>query len=218
MKKPGGFIFGAISVFFVSVLLSGVASASDRQYDVTVTNLTRSEVFTPIMVTTHHGHNKMFMLGNEASDGLAAMAEGGDTQALSASLKPYDSQSSGALLQPGESVTIRIKAKKKHHISVASMLVPTNDAFFAVNGIKLPKNHHSMTIMSPAYDAGSEPNDELCANMPGPFCKGVGGTPDVGGENYVHIHSGIHGMGDLLAADFDWRNPVAKISIRQVKD
>lgn len=69
---------------------------------------------------------------------------------------------------------------------------------------------------SPAYDAGSEPNDEQCVNIPGPVCGGAGGSPDTGGEGYVHIHAGIHGIGDLVAADRDWRNPVAKVVIKRV--
>ena len=40
----------------------------------------------------------------------------------------------------------------------------------------------------------------------------------VGGEQgYVHIHAGIHGIGNLVAADRDWRNPVAHISIRRTR-
>ena len=214
MKKLGSLIIG---VLCASGMLMGTSYASEEQYDVTITNLTRSEVFTPIMVATHKRSKKMFMLGSGASDALAAMAEGGNVDPLSASLKPHDTAiNKGKLLAPGESVTLRIRAMEKSRISVASMLIPTNDAFFAVNGMKLPK--HSMTIMSPAYDAGSEPNDELCANMPGPVCGGEGGSPNAGGEGYVHIHAGIHGIGDLRAADFDWRNPVAKITIRRVKN
>jgi hypothetical protein len=38
-----------------------------------------------------------------------------------------------------------------------------------------------------------------------------------GAEEYVHIHSGIHGIGDLDPAEFDWRNPVATIRIQKVK-
>jgi len=129
----------------------------------------------------------------------------------------YDIASNGALLAPGASTTIMVKmAKHFDHVTVTSMLIPTNDAFIAVNGVKGPKKHHRKVIMSPAYDAGSEPNDELCANMPGPVCGGEGGSPDAGGEGVVHIHAGIHGIGDLMAADFDWRNPTARIVIKRM--
>jgi hypothetical protein len=38
----------------------------------------------------------------------------------------------------------------------------------------------------------------------------------VGGEGFVHIHAGIHGIGNLEASEYDWRNPVARITVRQV--
>ena len=74
--------------------------------------------------------------------------------------------------------------------------------------------------MATAYDAGGELNDELCASIPGPpyvECDGPGGGGDAGGgEGYVHVHAGMHGTGDMTASERDWRNPVAKVSVRQV--
>ena len=69
---------------------------------------------------------------------------------------------------------------------------------------------------SPGYDAGSEPNDEDCDNIPGPVCGGEGASPDEGGEGFVHIQAGIHGIADLDPAERDWRNPVAEVTIRRV--
>jgi hypothetical protein len=36
-----------------------------------------------------------------------------------------------------------------------------------------------------------------------------------GAEGRVLVHAGIHGIGDLVAADRDWRNPVARVTIRR---
>lgn len=68
---------------------------------------------------------------------------------------------------------------------------------------------------------GSERSDELYASIPGPDffeCGGPGGGAQVEGgeEGFVHVHSGIHGVGDLEPAERDWRNPVACISITRV--
>ncbi len=41
--------------------------------------------------------------------------------------------------------------------------------------------------------------------------------PDDEGEGFVTIHNGIHGIGGMEAATYDWRNPVAKIVIKQVR-
>jgi len=48
------------------------------------------------------------------------------------------------------------------------MLIPTNDAFVALNNARpiIGSVHYTAV----AYDAGSEPNDELCAYVPGPVC------------------------------------------------
>jgi len=173
-------------------------------------------------VASHKKGTHVFQLGEVASAELAAVAEGGDFGPLAAQLTDsgaaYDIATNGGLLAPGASTTIMVKmADDFKYVTVTSMLIPTNDAFIAVNGVKGPKKKHQMVIMSPAYDAGSEPNDELCANMPGPVCGGQGGSPDAGGEGLVHIHAGIHGIGDLTSADFDWRNPTARIVIKRMK-
>jgi hypothetical protein len=97
------------------------------------------------------------------------------------------------------------------------MLVTTNDAFFALNGAEVPLVR-SFEYASPAYDAGSEANNESCAFIPGPPCGKAGVRATEGAEGYVHIHAGIHGVGDLVPAERDWRNPVAKITLRRVHD
>jgi hypothetical protein len=35
--------------------------------------------------------------------------------------------------------------------------------------------------------------------------------------NFVHIHRGIHGVADLSSPQFDWRNPVAQVTIHRVR-
>ncbi len=72
--------------------------------------------------------------------------------------------------------------------------------------------------MVPGDDAGSEPNDESCANIPGPQCNnGQGSSPTTSGEGFIHVHAGIDGVGDLTAADYDWRNPMASVTVRKVR-
>ena len=128
---------------------------------------------------------------------------------------------SGGLLGPGQTVTQRVGAHDGFdNVSVAAMLIPSNDGFFAVNDAEGPNGRDSISVFSPAYDAGTERNDETCASIPGPnFVEcggpGGGGAPG-GGEGYAHIHAGIHGIGSFDPANRDWRNPVAKITIRRV--
>ncbi len=195
---------------------SSVIADGGRTYQVTITNLTNSINFTPILVASHGKNVSLFELGSAASDELATIAESGNAAPLAAKLLDAgaaDVQNSGALLTPGQSVTVSVKiAHGARYISVASMMLPTNDGFIALNGVKVPK-HGTATYYSVGYDAGSEPNDELCISIPGPTCGGTGPSPEAGGEGYVHINRGIHGIGDLAPNVYDWRNPVAKITI-----
>ncbi len=209
-----------------AIFVSPLAAADDDDHDedflkVTVTNLTRGQTFTPILVVAHNPRARLFQAGAKASDELAILAEDGNVAPLAAALKQLKAvkgvADSGGLLGPGETTTIEVPAHGARRVSLAAMLIPTNDAFVSLNSVRAPK-HGSITYTALAYDAGSEPNDEDCANIPGPVCGGVGESSDAGGEGYVHVHAGIHGIGSLDPAERDWRNPVARITVRRVDD
>jgi hypothetical protein len=160
-------------------------------------------------------------LGNSATPGLTALAEDADTTVLKdeldASSSVYDYNEAGGVIMPGLSATVEIKTKRRfQHISAAGMLVTTNDAFFAVRDV-YARYWGDTVNYARAYDAGGEVNSELCAFIPGPLCGNPGQRDTEGAEGYVYVHSGIHGNGDLAAADYDWQNPVAKIVVKKVK-
>ena len=72
-------------------------------------------------------------------------------------------------------------------------------------------------IYPPALTSGTEANNELCTHVPGPACDADSGNlEDVPGEGYVHIHRGVHGVGDLTASVYDWRNPVAEVFVSRL--
>lgn len=204
-----------------------LADSDWRAFEVTITNLTRGQRFTPILVASHRAGVKLFEFGQPASTELEMLAENGSTAPFKTTLgnnaHVLDVTDTGGLLDPGKSVTVRVKTNGRFdHLSVASMLIPTNDGFFALNGVQGPSGGQTRTLYSGAYDSGSERNDESCASIPGPFFQecggpGGGGAPDGDEEGFVHVHAGIHGIGDLHAAERDWRNPVARIVIRQVR-
>lgn len=222
---------GLLMMTFPQAEETALAQGGPR-YEVTVTNLTRGQQFTPILVATHKEGVRLFNLGEPASPQLAVLAEEGDTAPLTnlllATPGVNEVVTAPGFLDPGASRTVTVAAHAQFdHLSVAAMLIPTNDGFFAVNGVAGPrgnntsKGDNALMLFSPAYDAGSERNDELCASIPGPnFTEcggpGGGGMPSGNEEGYVHIHAGIHGIGDLNAAMRDWRNPVARIVIRRI--
>lgn len=194
---------------------AGVALAGDRDlcYEVTITNITRGQVFTPVLVATHKKGVKLFTEGEPASDELEYLAEGGATGPLAELLEANHrvgdvAVSEGGPFGPGASVKVQIPASRRYNrLSLASMLAITNDGIIALNGVSAKPG----TYVSPVYDAGTEVNDELAANIPGP--GGEGFNP-ADGEGFVHIHAGFHGIGDLPAEELDWRNPAAKITSR----
>lgn len=222
-----------------SLLLSSVAFASNydkyykskghyrsHTYAVTITNITAGQVFTPVLVATHKSNVSFFELGQAPSSELADLAEGGATDGLMGLLDSHpeyvmDTNTSGLtedgdpLINPGESVTIYVLGSRAfNRLSLAGMLLPTNDSFVAIDSMALPNRHTAKLAL--AYDAGSETNDELCANIPGPQCGGIPFSEGLA-EGYVHISRGISGEGDLKASDYDWRNPVAKVTVKRVE-
>jgi len=213
-----------------AVGLAGPVTAGDdgndsrEFYEITVTNLTSGQIFTPLLAVSHRSGVSLFTPGQVASSELATLAESGNTvpleRALRANRRVADTDTAPDVLGPGQSVTLTVRTRGRfNRVSLAGMLVPTNDALVAVNGVRGPNNRNDVRLRVPAYDAGSEENDELCANIPGPpfLCNGVGeSAPAAGDEGFVHIHRGIHGGGDLDEAVRDWRNPVADIVIRRV--
>ncbi len=208
-------------VILLSFLASGIAAADGERgqtYSVTITNLTKAQPITPPVVISHKQGFQLFMAGQPASDGLVALAEGGDTQPLVAMLGTRDDvfayQIAGAApILKGESRTVEIKVRGSFRfISLAGMLAASNDAFVAVKGVKVPYSGMK-SLSAVAYDAGSEANSELCTDVPA--CGGTLRVTD-GAEGFVFVHNGIHGGGDLVAANMDWRNPVAKVVIKKV--
>ncbi|MBV1911657.1 MAG: spondin domain-containing protein [Kangiellaceae bacterium] len=199
---------------------ASAANAGGAKYEVQITNITKSISFTPIMVAAHHNKVDLFELGEVASDAIADVAEGGNTSGIAAMYtNPYDQvASTSGLLQAGQTATLTFENVGRHvRFSVASMLLPTNDAFVALESVRAPRKYASKTRFLKAYDAGSETNDESCASIPGPTCGGEPFSPNDEGEGYVYVHSGIHGIGDLSASEYTWNNPVLKVSIRRVK-
>ncbi len=200
---------------------------SAAEYMVTITNITPGQTFTPQFVATHASNYSMFNLGAPASEAVEIMAEGGNTGPLmdEVSALATDVTTIDGLLGPGETTSVVVTGVPgRDFISIAGMLIPTNDTFFALNRMRLPRNG-SAEMFVPAYDAGTEENDQSCANMPGPRCGGEGFSEE-GGEGFVHIGNGFHDLGDtdeggaevLGPKVYDWRNWVARIVVTKSRN
>lgn len=218
----------AIAAVAGSLLYTGSASGDDdkgkgKRYEVTITNITKGQIISPAVVATHRRSlDPIYSLGNAASDELAGLAEDAALGPFIAMLNADPAVSSvevitgaGGPIMPGETASIVITANgRAKSLSLAAMLVTTNDAFVGLNGIDLPGRY--TTHMGVAYDAGSEANNEDCDFIPGPPCGNGGVRDTAGAEGYVYVSSGVHGIADLVPADHDWNNAVAKITVRRI--
>lgn len=189
---------------------------------ISITNLS-NQTLAPIVVATHRpGVTPIFVPGKAASNELATLAETGSPQALEVMLRNDPSvlfathlAGTATVIPPGATVSGDFVFDYGHTaVSVASMLVSTNDAFVAYSGAKIP-TVGTHTYLAHAWDAGSEANTEACTDLPGPPCSEDSGNARVteGAEGIVLIHRGIHGTGDVTPSRYDWRGPVAMITV-----
>ena len=210
----------------LSLILIGPTAAlaqSTGTYQVYITNLVPAQIFTPVLAATHNSSAAIFTPGTSASSELQTLAEDGNvtplTTLLNADTNVMDVQNSGGLHGPDNTGGVLVTGSDTfNQPSLAAMLIPTNDPFVGLS-TTLPADGETKVVYAFAYDAGTEVNDERCASIPGPDyleCggPGTGGAPG-GGEGMILIHSGIRGDGDF-GKSRDWKNPVARITIRKV--
>ncbi len=209
-------------------LLAMGGAANAETFEISITNLTNAQIFSPPLVAAHPSGTAAFSAGQSASAGIEDMAENGATDTLADALEGIgaDVEQSGGPVLPGDTVTLTLTTGGGNRlISAVGMLVGTNDAFFGLGAVR-PRGK-SNTYRVVAYDAGTEDNDEICAHIPGPPCAASGnlnpdGATDEGGNplqlDVVHVHRGIQNVGDAAfdSGTYDWRNPVAQITITRV--
>lgn len=196
--------------------------AAAQEVEVKIVNITKGQVFSPVIAWSHsRGFTPFFDFGKTASDELRDIAENGDfglmETLLTADAEVREIATTG-FIRPGEEAVLTLDtADGARQISLASMLVNTNDTFLALRSVGVPR--FSDTFFSPGIDAGTEANNEECAFIPGPACPDGSGNAEAseGAEGYVFIQEGIHGVGDLVASEQDWRNPFAYFEITRIK-
>ena len=236
-------IVGAVLAAAALLATGSVASAEApvATYEVTITDLTRGQPFTPPVVATHRAATSIFTVGQPASFALKEIAENGNLDPMLAQLgadKQVDDVAAAAapLVPAGlpgsatfrDSVTLTVTASEgAKFLSFASMLICTNDGFTGVDSLRLPKNvGDAEVVRSAGYDAGTERNTEDFADIVPP-CQGLvgvtSGEPGTGTSNpalaeggVIHHHPGIAGGADLVPAIHGWTDPVARITVERV--
>jgi len=202
------------------LLLTPLSStkASNGDYAVTIQNISNAILTPPVVAYSNKNNAKFFEVGESASEALEKLAEGGATDDLQSFFSDKDASvaAHNAPLLPGESVTLNVSGKNRGHFYLASMILPTNDGFVAINGTKVKvRGDREVVLFGSSYDAGTESNSELNADIPGPF-GGEGFNSARDDVNFVYPHAGLHGEGDQSAEEFNWGNPTVKVTIERI--
>ena len=235
------FMLAAATAALAAVLLAPTASA--REFEVEIRNLTEGQPLTPPVAATRRGKNAIFKKGRQASVGVREIAENGNLAPLLAYLEadPFDRIARFAALDaplvpggtPGAAMfadraTFTIRAPRRStRFSWISMLICTNDGFTGANSLKLPRKvGDTKTKRSVAYDARTELNTEDYADIVPP-CQGLIGdasadegtgvsNPDLAQGGVIAKHKGIRGGVDLKPDVHGWTDPVARVSVERV--
>jgi len=224
-----------IAMLFVLLVLCDSGFAIDDRmahYRVTIDNLT-GQPLSPLVAATHQGDLSMFNVRGHASAELEAIAEEGNQlpmfDLLSNARQVTEVIDIGAPLAPKQATTFRISARPGNRLSLATMVICTNDGFTGLNRARLPKRGAKI-IWASGYDAGTEDNTELSEDIADPCSAlvplSLSGDPN-GNENdavdtrppaQIQHHPNIKGIGDMNVGDHGWKEPVAKITITRVAD
>jgi len=215
----------------------GLSVAHAAELDISITNLTHGNHFTPLLVAAHPAGQHLFQPGEIASSSLQAMAEGGDISGLASDLAAVNADvienPANGLMAPGSTTQFHLSTGAGNmQLSVVAMILPTNDGFIGLDAIDIPGTPGTYSWTINAWDAGTEANDEIINGGGTPGVAGIPADPlGKGGMNAtgvttmesndrVHIHRGIVGDSDPTAgiSDLDsrvhrWLNPVARITI-----
>ena len=206
---------------------AGVAAAEmdgEATYRVTVTNLAAGQPQTPPLVVLHGAEASLAESGAPASEGLQQLAENGNPQILVDALSGAEGVAAVAVGEhplvaggvPGAAelpsfAALEVSAPASAGlVSIASMLICTNDGLSLVHDAALPAEVGAQAVYySGAYDAGTERNTESFADLVPP-CQGVVGVtgesegagmsnPDLAEGGVLAEHPGIAGAADLDA-------------------
>lgn len=206
--------------------VTGSNAPVSRTYRITVANITHNQPLSPAAVVVHSEGYVAWRLGESVSVPFELLAEAGDPSDLINAAQSHPdvlvtATGSGVILPGGtENLDISVTSAATIHLSIASMLVNTNDAFTGIDETSLDGMNvgQSVSFVLPAYDAGTESNSEDAADVPGPAAGGEGFNATRDDSDQVHIHPGVvsaqDGLGgSALDASHRWDNPVVKLTI-----
>jgi len=176
-------------------------------YQVIVTNLTYAQPMSPVALVLHN-EGQLWSVGEMASVALENLAESGDNSAVLAESIVLSGQGGAGLILPGmsEMVDVSYTVSDENNaptmLSLATMLVNTNDAFTGINALAINNLAvgESISLTTSSYDSGTEKNSELMTTIPGPAGGGTGEgfNAERNDIDKVAMHSGVVSADDGL--------------------
>ncbi|MGQ0607631.1 MAG: spondin domain-containing protein [Chloroflexota bacterium] len=230
------------TALIATAFVAPVTASSHRTYEVTIVNRPdRGQPMTPPLIATHSSEVNLFEVGAAANLGTQEIAENGNLApmlahlamepnvsavvAAAAPLAPRRAPSFGTF---SDRVTLTITAAPgADFLSWESMLICTNDGFTGVDSLPLPIGvGDTVSVLTAAYDAGTEVNTEDFADIVPP-CQALAGVssgePGSGMTNVllseggvIHHHAGVDGDVDLVRKIHDWNRWVGHVIVRRV--
>lgn len=216
-------------------LIGGVfgcnSSSSSRRtatFELELVNLTANQPLSPMAAILHNKDFSAWQIGTAVSNGLEQLAESGNpTEFLSEakiSIGVRDTESGTAVVLPGDADVITLTGiLADARISLASMLVNTNDAFTGINNLNVSDLAvgESLIVDIRCYDAGTEANSETAATIPGPAAGGEGFNSTRNDRNFVITHPGVVSIDDGLSSSalnesHRIQNPVAQLVVTRI--
>ena len=125
------------------LLMSGTTALQAAELEITVTNLTQGIYYTPLIIGAHSSDTHIFESGTVAGSALQALAEGGDISGVASMLSGVSADvvenPAAGLLAPGMSTTAMLmNSDGNEYLSLAAMLLPTNDGFVGLDSWMIP--------------------------------------------------------------------------------
>ncbi len=201
----------------------------DVSYEVTVTNMTNPQPLSPVAVAVVvavvlHASGNLWSIGGVPSVELEMMAEGGDNSGLLALGMAASSGTAPIGPSGNETISVTVQDVTDAKLSVATMLVNSNDGFSGLNAWDLSQLAvgDSWSTTARVYDSGTEINSEASGTMPGPADGGEGFNPMRNDTGFVAMHPGVVSGDDglsssVLTVQHKFDNPAIRIKVTRTE-
>ncbi len=200
---------------------------TNPSYQISLANLSHAQPISPPIAVLHEADFSLWQNGQAASVALEHLAESGDASNLLTEAGSRANSIATGVLLSGSTDTLNLDSidTDQHLLSIAGMLVNTNDAFTGVNSIDvsdLAVNEQHI-LLATIYDAGTEANSENVNTIPGPAAGGEGfATERDDVTAVVTHHPGVVSSDDgyaesALTQDHRFDSPVMRITITRTK-